>query len=98
MRAGGLRSYSLLALFCMALLIAVGTAQLVHTHAAGHSDHDCALCYSAHQSVQATAQVVIQYTTHAIADIIFVSKSDRPCHNVILLPVNRPPPAVPVVA
>jgi len=98
MRLNWQRGFYLLVTGCIALLLLLSTAQLVHTHADGHIDHDCALCFSAHQSVQVSPQVALQVTQHQVANIIVLRRSNRPRHNVILLPVNRPPPVLSEIA
>jgi len=92
------RGFAAIAAVCIVMLLLLSTAQLVHTHAVGHSDRDCALCYSAHQSVQPTAQIILHHAEVSVAQTILPWTANRPTHNVILLPVNRPPPADPVLA
>jgi hypothetical protein len=79
-------------------MLVISTVQLVHTHAPGHNDPECALCYSAHQSVQASVLVGLHLTVYEVAPVLFLWETDRPSHNTILRPVNRPPPAAPVAA
>jgi hypothetical protein len=98
LKRGWERGVFFLATACIALLVLLSTAQLVHTHANGHEDPDCALCYSAHQTVQASAHVALHLTVYEVAAVVFIWDTNRPSHNEILLPLNRPPPAYPVSA
>jgi hypothetical protein len=58
----------LLSLLCISLVVACGTVQVVHVHAQGDISHsDCALCATAHVSVQLAETPV---TPHRIAPVI----------------------------
>jgi hypothetical protein len=60
----------LLSLLCLSLVVACGTIQVVHVHPQGDISHpDCALCATAHVSVQLAETSV---TLHQVAPVKWV--------------------------
>ena len=58
----------LLSLLCISLVVACGTIQVVHVHPQGNISHsDCALCATAHASVELADTSV---TMHQVAPVV----------------------------
>jgi hypothetical protein len=90
----------LLSLLCISLVFACGTIQVVHVHPQGDFTHsDCALCATAHVSVQLAETPV---TMHRIVPVIttveaFVAPTPAQTISTFAL-FTRPPPVDPVLA
>jgi hypothetical protein len=84
----------LLSLLCISLVVACGTIQSVHVHPQGDLSHsDCALCVTAHVSVQLAELPV---TMHHVALVIsaveaFVAPTSAQTLSTFAL-FTRPPP------
>jgi hypothetical protein len=84
----------LLSLLCISLVVACGTIQVVHVHPQGDFSHaDCALCVTAHVSVQLAQSAV---TLHHVAPVIsaieaFVAPTPNQTISTFAL-FTRPPP------
>jgi hypothetical protein len=83
---------SILGILCIALVLATGILSVTHTHANGQIDHDCALCFTAHQAIQVAAIVTAFVTAHSIARLIRERFDPLPRQRFVLKFVNRPPP------
>jgi hypothetical protein len=82
-------------LLCVSLVIACGTIQVVHVHTQGNISHsDCALCATAHVSVQlAETPVTLHYVAPVISAVeAFVPPTLAPDFFTFAL-FTRPPPA-----
>jgi hypothetical protein len=90
----------LLCLLCISLVVACGTIQVVHVHPRGDISHaDCALCATAHLSVQLAETSV---TLHHVAPVIsaveqFVAPPPAQTISTFAL-FTRPPPVDLVLA
>lgn len=90
----------LLALLCISLVVACGTIQAVHVHPQGDISHsDCALCATAHLSVEVAAAPV---TLHHVAPVVsivvaFVAPALAQTLSTFAL-FTRPPPVDSVLA
>src|SRR5713226_2282239 len=90
----------LLSLLCISLVVACGTIQAVHVHPQGDISHsDCALCATAHVSVQLAETSV---TLHHVAPVIsaveaFVAPAPTQTISTFAL-FTRPPPVDVVLA
>jgi hypothetical protein len=90
----------LLALLCISLVVACGTIQAVHVHPVGNISHsDCALCATAHVSVQVGETSV---TLHHVAPVVsaveaLVAPTLAPALSTFAL-FTRPPPVDLVLA
>ena len=90
----------LLSLLCISLVVACGTIQVVHVHPQGNISHsDCALCATAHVSVQLAETSV---TLHHVAPVIsaveaFVAPTPTQTISTFAL-FTRPPPVDLVLA
>src|SRR5258708_2864664 len=84
----------LLTLLCICLVVACGTIQVVHVHPPGDISHsDCALCATAHLSVQLAEMPV---TLHHVAPVVsaveaFVAPTPTQTISTFAL-FTRPPP------
>jgi hypothetical protein len=84
----------LLSLLCICLVVACGTIQVVHVHPQGDLSHsDCALCVTAHVSVQLAETPV---TMHHVAPVLsaveaFVAPNLTQTLSTFAL-FTRPPP------
>jgi hypothetical protein len=90
----------LLSLLCISLVIACGTIQAVHVHPQGDISHsDCALCATAHVSVQLAETSL---TLHPVAPVLsaveaFVAPTLTQTLSTFAL-FTRPPPVDSVLA
>jgi hypothetical protein len=90
----------LLALLCLSLVVACGTIQAVHVHPVGDISHsDCALCATAHVSVQvAAAPVVLHHVAPVVSAVeAFVAPTLAQALSTFAL-FTRPPPVDLVLA
>lgn len=85
---------SILGIVCIALVLTTGILSVTHTHASGQIDHDCALCFTAHQAIQVAVIVTAFVTAHSIARLTRERFDPLPRQRFVLKLVNRPP-AVP---
>jgi hypothetical protein len=90
----------LLSVLCVALVVACGTIQAVHVHPQGDISHpDCALCATAHLSVQLAETPV---TLHPVAPVISAVEAFVPPTLTQTLSTfalfTRPPPVDSVLA
>ena len=90
----------LVSLVCISLVIACGTIQVVHVHPQGDISHsDCALCATAHVTVQLAETPV---TMHHVVPVIsavhaFVARTATQALSTFAL-FTRPPPVNVVLA
>lgn len=88
----------LLALLCVFLVVAAGTIQVVHAHPCEISHADCALCTTAHVTVQVVEPPVTLLVTAVVTQIeAFVPPMRRRTFATFAL-FTRPPPADSVLA
>ena len=89
----------LLALLCISLVIVGGTVQAVHVHPQGDITHaDCALCATAHVSVQVAASPAVLYFAPVVSyvETLFAPAASRSFVTFALF--TRPPPVDLVLA
>lgn len=82
-----------LSVFCIVLLLVIGTAAAVHTHPDNLTHPDCSLCVTAHLS---TELVQIPVATPPVAVSVRVeyrAEIDPPVATSIFALFTRPPPA-----
>jgi hypothetical protein len=96
-RGTGASWVSILGILCIALVLFAGVVQVAHFHANGHPDQDCALCVSAHQTVQVAAVVAVILCSQPVVRRVAEHRSPTPRQRFVLKLANRPPP-VPVFA
>src|ERR1700761_3487298 len=89
---------ALLGVFCIALVLASGVVQAVHTHDSGQPDHDCSLCVSAHHVVQIAPTVELSNVSRPIAAVAFSVASALPQRRFFFKLACRPPPDDSVLA
>jgi hypothetical protein len=89
---------SILGVLCIALVLMTSMLQVTHSHPAGQVDHDCALCFTAHQVVQIAIVVTVVLVAHPIARVTSESFSPLPRQRFVLKLANRPPPVSAVFA
>jgi hypothetical protein len=83
----------LLALLCIALVIACGTIQAIHVHPDGDLSHaDCPLCATAHVTVQVVQPPVTLHVAPVVSlvEAFFPAIPSRTLSNFALF--TRPPP------
>lgn len=89
---------SVLGILCIALVLTTGILSVTHTHANGQIDHDCALCFTAHQVVQIAVVVTILLASRPIARFTCEKFAPLPRQRFVLKLANRPPPVSAVFA
>lgn len=89
---------SILGILCIVLVLTTSMLQVTHSHPAGQVDHDCALCFTAHQVVQIAIVVTVVLVAHPIARIRVDSFAPLPRQRFVLKLANRPPPVPAVFA
>ena len=89
---------SILGILCIALVLTTGVLSVTHSHPSGQIDHDCALCFTAHQAIQAAVVVTAFVTAHSIAQLTRERFDPLPRQRFVLKLVNRPPPVPAVFA
>lgn len=89
---------SILGIVCIALVLVTGMLQVTHSHANGQIDHDCALCFTAHQIVQIAVFVAVVLASHPIARFTCERFAPLPRQRFVLKLANRPPPEEPAFA
>lgn len=88
---------SALGMLCIALVLVTSMLQVTHSHPAGQVDHDCALCFTAHQVVQIAPIVTVVLASQPVARIASDSFTPLPRQRFVLKLAIRPPP-VPAVS
>lgn len=90
----------LLALLCISLVVACGTIQVVHVHTQGDITHaDCALCVTAHVTVQVAATTVTLHHTAPVVSTVDALVVAAPVLTVSTFALfTRPPPVDSVLA
>ena len=97
-KRGGRPSWgTILGVVCIALVLMTGVIHAAHFHADGQTDHDCALCVTAHQAVQVAAIVAVVLCSQPVVHRVAERQSPAPRQRFVLKLANRPPP-VPVFA
>jgi hypothetical protein len=89
---------SLLGILCIALVLTTGILSVTHTHGNGQINHDCALCFTAHQVVQIAFIVTILLASRPIARFSCERFAPLPRQRFVLKLANRPPPVPAVFA
>ncbi|MBT9330597.1 DUF2607 family protein [Paracidobacterium acidisoli] len=90
-----------LGIFCILLVLMTGVIQVTHYHASGTSgqvDHDCSLCVTAHNVVQAVTLITLAVTSQPVAPLVSEASQPIPRQRLILKLANRPPPVISVSA
>jgi hypothetical protein len=83
---------SVLGILCIALVLTTSIVSVTHSHPSGQIDHDCALCFTAHQAIQVAVIVTAFVTAHSIARLTCERFDPLPRQRFVLKLVNRPPP------
>ncbi len=91
-RGARLSWVSILGILCIALVLTTGILSVTHTHGNGQIDHDCALCFTAHQVVQIAIIVTILLASRPIARFRCEKFAPLPRQRFVLKLANRPPP------
>jgi len=91
-RGGAIGWISILAIFCVALILVTGILQVTHTHAAGQFDHDCSVCFTAHQAVQVAFLFILLLISRPVAHFRRDRFAPLPRQRFVLKLANRPPP------
>ena len=60
---------ALVGMVCVALVLMIGVVQAVHHHPSGRIDPDCALCVTAHQTVQVAALITIDVSSQPVEHV-----------------------------
>jgi hypothetical protein len=82
-----------LALLCVALVVACGTIQAVHVHPQGDISHtDCSLCITAHVAVQVAEQPVALHVAPVVSVIEALVAPAVPQTLSTFALFTRPPP------
>ena len=89
---------SILGILCIALVLTTGVLSVTHSHPSGQIDHDCALCFTAHQVVQIAVVVTILVASRPIARFTSEKFAPLPRQRFVLKLANRPPPVPAVFA
>jgi Na+/H+ antiporter NhaB len=89
---------SILGVLCIVLVLMTSMMQVTHSHPAGHVDHDCALCFTAHQVVQIAVVVTVVLASRPVARAASEEFSPLPRQRFVLKLANRPPPVPAVFA
>jgi len=90
----------LLALLCISLVVVCGTIQVVHVHPRGDISHsDCALCVTAHLSVQVAEVSVALHHVAPVISVVQAFVAPTLAQSVFTFALfNRPPPVDSVLA
>ena len=90
----------LLSLLCISLVVACGTIQVVHVHPQGNISHsDCALCATAHISVQLAETPATLYHVAPVISAVEMFFAPTPTQTISTFALfTRPPPVDPVLA
>jgi hypothetical protein len=89
-----------LALLCISLVVACGAIQVVHAHPQGNIAHsDCALCATAHVSVQVVDAPVNLHHVAPVISVVEAFVASTPAQTVSTFALfTRPPPVGLVLA
>lgn len=82
----------LLGVLCIALVLVTGILQVTHSHPSGHIDHDCSLCFAAHQAIQVAIVITVLFSSHPVARFTPELYTPLPRQRFVLKLANRPPP------
>ena len=91
-RGTGFSWVALLGIVCIALVLTTSIVSVTHSHPSGQFEHDCALCFMAHQTIQVAVIVTAFVTAHFIAQLTRERFDPLPRQRFVLKLVNRPPP------
>ncbi|MFZ0630877.1 MAG: hypothetical protein WA399_10535 [Acidobacteriaceae bacterium] len=91
-RGTGLSWVSILGILCIVLVLTTGILSVTHSHPSGQIDHDCSLCFTAHQVVQIAVLVTVLLASQPIARFTRERFSPLPRQRFVLKLANRPPP------
>lgn len=83
---------SILGILCIALVLTTGILSVTHSHPSGQIDHDCALCFTAHQVVQIAVFVTVLLASRPIARLTREQFAPVPRQRFVLKLAIRPPP------
>ncbi|MGC2618683.1 MAG: hypothetical protein WA414_06535 [Acidobacteriaceae bacterium] len=83
----------LMGVLCVTLVLLSGMVQAAHFHASAQPDHDCALCLTMHSVAQATAPIVLHFSSRSVASVVLARAISRPRAAVHFRLASRPPPA-----
>jgi len=97
-RGTGFSWVALLGIVCIALVLTTSIVSVTHSHPSGQIDHDCALCFTAHQVVQIAVVVTILVASRPIARFTSEKFAPLPRQRFVLKLANRPPPVPAVFA
>jgi hypothetical protein len=89
---------AILGMLCIALVLTTSMLQVTHSHPAGQVDHDCSLCFTAHQVVQIAIVVTVVLASQPVARIASESFTPPPRQRFVMKLANRPPPVPAVFA
>jgi hypothetical protein len=89
---------AILGVLCIALVLATGILQVTHAHADGQIDHDCSLCFTAHQAVQIAVVVTVVLASQPVEHFTPEPFAPLPRQRFVLKLANRPPPVPAVFA
>lgn len=89
---------SVLGILCIALVLTTSILAVTHSHPSGQIDHDCALCFTAHQVVQIAVFVKVLLTSQPVARFTRERFAPLPRQRFVLKLANRPPPVPAVFA
>lgn len=89
---------SILGILCVVLVLTTGILSVAHIHANGQIDHDCALCFTAHQVVQIAVVVTVLLAWRPIARFTCEKFAPLPRQRFVLKLAIRPPPVPAVFA
>jgi hypothetical protein len=84
---------ALIGIVCIFLVFTAGIVQVAHAHPSGQSDHDCALCVSAHQVIQIVAVVTLFFSSLPLVRLAPEPVRSRPTPTLFFKLASRPPPA-----
>jgi hypothetical protein len=88
----------LLSLLCLSLVVACGTIQVVHVHPQGEISHpDCALCATAHVSVQLAETSVTLRHVAPVKWVVEAFVAPAPTQTLSTFALFTRPPPVDVV-
>ena len=91
-RGARLSWVSVLGILCIALVLTTGILSVTHAHANGQVDHDCALCFTAHQVVQIAVFVTVLLASQPVPRFTRERFAPVPRQRFVLKLANRPPP------
>jgi hypothetical protein len=89
---------AILGILSIALVLATGILSVTHSHPSGQIDHDCALCFTAHQVIQIAVFATILLASRPIARLIRERFAPAPRQRFVLKLAIRPPPQEPAFA